>query len=66
MSKQLCVSCSLTQQEDFNFPSLLLLLLLEDPLDLFVHSDGLLLLLGQTEQTSAAAHLPAARHVQNL
>ena len=61
----LCVP-SLTQQEDFNLPSLLLLLLLEDPLDLFVHSEGSLLLLGQTAQTGAAAELPAARHGQKL
>lgn len=59
----LCVP-SLTQQEDFNFSSLLLLLLLEDPLDLFIHSDGPLLLLGQTAQTGAAAALPASRHDQ--
>ena len=52
----------LTQQEDLNFPSLLLLLLLEDPLDLFVDSDGPLLVLGETADTGAVAPLPAARH----
>lgn len=59
----LCV-LSLTQQEDFNFPSLLLLLLLEDPLDLLVHSDVPLLLLGQTAHAGAVAPHPAARHGQ--
>ena len=52
----------LTQQQDFDFPSLLLLLLLEDPLDLFVHGDAPLLVLGQTARTGASAHLPTARH----
>jgi len=63
MMKVLCVQ-SLTQQEDFNFPSLLLLLLLEDPLDLFVHSHVCLLLLGQTAHTPAVEPVPAARHGQ--
>lgn len=53
---------SLTQQEDFNFPSLLLLLLLEDPFDLLVHSDVPLLLLGQAAHAGAVAPHPAARH----
>lgn len=52
----------LTQQQDFDFPSLLLLLLLEDPLDLFIHGDAPLLVLGQTAHTSASAQFPAARH----
>lgn len=60
-NKQLCVP-SLTQQKDFNLSSFLFLLLLEDPLNLFVHSDGPLLLLRQTAHTGAAAELPAARH----
>lgn len=56
---------SLTQQEDFNFPSLLLLLLLEDPLDLLVHSDGSLLVLGHAAHTGAAAQLPATCHARS-
>lgn len=59
----LCVP-SLTQQKDFNLSSLLLLLLLEDPLNLSVHSDGPLLFLRQTAHTGAATELPAARHGQ--
>lgn len=61
MCEVLCV-LSLTQQEDFDFPSLLLLLLLEDPFDLLVHSDVPLLLLGQAAHAGAAAPHPAARH----
>lgn len=52
----------LTQQEDFDLPSLPLLLLLEDPLDLLVHRDVPLLLLGQAAQAGAAAPQPAAGH----
>lgn len=54
----------LTQQKDFNLPPFLLLLLLQDPLDLFVHSNGVLLLLGQTAHAGAVAPPPAAGHGQ--
>lgn len=54
--------CALTQQQDLDLPPLLHLLLLEDPLDLLVHGDGPLLLLGQTAHAGAAAPPPAARH----
>lgn len=54
----------LTQQKDFNLPPLLLLLLLQDPLDLFVHSNGVLLLLGQAAHAGAVAPPPAAGHGQ--
>lgn len=56
------LSVQVTQQQDLYFPPLLLLLLLEDPLDLLVHSDGGLLVLGQTAHAGAAAPPPAARH----
>lgn len=52
----------LTQQEDFNLLPLLLLLLLEDPLDLLVHGDAPLLLLGQAAHAGAVAPHPAPRH----
>lgn len=54
--------CALTQQQDFDLPPLLHLLLLEDPLDLLVHGDGPLLVLGQAAHAGAAAPAPAARH----
>lgn len=54
--------CALTQQQDFDLPPLLHLLLLEDPLDLLVYSDGPLLVLGQAAHAGAAAPPPAARH----
>lgn len=54
--------CALTQQQDFDLPPLLHLLLLEDPLDLLVHGDGPLLFLGEAAHAGAAAPPPAARH----
>lgn len=57
----LCVQ-PLTKQEDFNLLPLLLLLLLEDPLDLLVHGDAPLLILGQAAHADAVAPHPAPRH----
>lgn len=54
--------CALTQQQDFDLPPLFHLLPLEDPLDLLVHSDGPLLVLGQAAHAGAVAPPPAARH----
>lgn len=60
--KQRQQPCTLTQQQDFDLPPLLHLLLLEDPLDLLVHGDGPLLVLGQATHAGAAAPPRAARH----
>lgn len=53
---------TLTQQQNLDLPPLLHLLLLEDPLDLLVHGDVPLLVLGQTAHAGAAAPAAAARH----